>query len=112
MSEHRDSVSYLRSNKAELIQFMKELGISGNEAELAINKCLRRIALGGGVGYYAGSAVAIFLSVNTAGVALGLGTGIAVAGSALGSFHAMNKSQTCERVRSVIKEWNIVSSGF
>jgi hypothetical protein len=87
----------------QLIQEIKETGLTEAEAKHAARRCATAIALRGATGWAAGSLLGIFLAKNVA-VAMPL----AIGGTVLGVGNALVKSPQCSKVRDAVKFWNKV----
>lgn len=84
----------------ELHDLLKAHGLSGAEADNAIQNCMKAMAKGAVATYFAGSAIMYFMNTNPASavgygsIALGMGAG-----------RAFLNSDQCSRVRQAVDFW-------
>jgi len=88
----------------DLIDFVTKRGISRYEAERAVKRCARAMAINGLVGYSTGGAIAFFLAMNPATAVPYL-----IAGTAVGAVTTLARAPACSDIREAISYWNTAS---
>ena len=81
-----------------LLSFLTDNGISRAEAEVAVQKCARAMALSGAKGYLAGGIVGFFMGGASA-------PGMAMLGGGVGAAYGLATSPSCGEVRNALSYW-------
>ncbi len=88
-----------------LVDFMKENGIGGDEAELAITNCAREIGSNSKRAFDKGTTIAVFLYGRARGVSTPVALAFIVGLPTLSVGGTFARSEECSDIRSAIQYW-------